>query len=129
MNLEEQVCSLELAEHLQELGVKGKGLFSWFHKWEGSSDKDAGKDNVWLTTDKGYNEKWLCYAFTVAELGEMLPEWVECRKTYDKNHWQCEWERHTSSPIFKTAATEADTRAKMLCFLLENQLIPLPVVH
>ena len=64
MKLEEQVCSLELAKKLKELGVKQDGYFSWeliYKKWEIRPDccyEDL--DNVMVS------------AFTVAELGEIL---------------------------------------------------------
>jgi hypothetical protein len=67
MDLEKQVCSLELAKKLKELGVKQESLFRWemYH---------AG-DRFVLTTDtrrepNEYNEEYA--AFTVAELLSLI---------------------------------------------------------
>jgi hypothetical protein len=35
--LEDQVCSLELAKRLQELGVRQDSYFGWYGKWSGRS--------------------------------------------------------------------------------------------
>lgn len=71
-------------------------------------------------------------AFTVAELGEMLPGQItvneepkcfEVRKRPDIYFVRySEWE-NDNAYIYKTAETEADARAKMLVYLLENKLI------
>jgi hypothetical protein len=61
MELEKQICSLELAKKLKELGVKQDSLFWWVNgrgRME-LHDKHTDSDSV--------------SAFTVAELGEMLP--------------------------------------------------------
>ena len=57
-------------------------------------------------------------AFTVAELGEMLPRL--CSTYKDKSHgvWHCD----NLNEIY-IGDTEADARAKMLCYLLENKLV------
>jgi hypothetical protein len=72
-------------------------------------------------------------AFTVAELGERLPAGVGSRvgsssvvDPSDKN-WVTTWSRIPEWDIdsAKFAKTEADARAKLLIYLLENNLIPL----
>jgi hypothetical protein len=67
MKLEQQVVSLELAKKLKELGVKQESLFYWNrHKSEiswGLSQTNCSKISHWETIS----------AFTVAELGELLP--------------------------------------------------------
>jgi hypothetical protein len=65
-------------------------------------------------------------AFTVAELGQML----QCNKQVHTNYveeegdWVCVY-RDWNGNILMTnnADTEADARAKMLCYLLEKKLI------
>ena len=60
-------------------------------------------------------------AFTTAELGEMLPEDCRTRRSIDeKGKWLVD---ALSTDHFFRADTEADTRAKMLIYLLENKLI------
>lgn len=60
-------------------------------------------------------------AFTVAELGEMLPE-KTCWRGYSNNgnKWGFEF-----GDFRAEAVTEADARGKMLIYLLENKLINL----
>lgn len=73
-----------------------------------------------------------CRAFTVAELGEMLPPGygshkvsdithvTEFQSTFDEAEYSC------TSPYkepYQVAKTEADARAKMLIYLIENKLI------
>lgn len=130
MNLELQVCSLELAKRLKELGVKQESYFLWIiadhpnessgtpfveHRGalEGSYDKTPVCDGWTLTS-------WS--AFTVAELGEMLPDWTETVKRADED-WVCII-RHKHNDIndHSFAETEVDARAKMLIYLLENKL-------
>ncbi len=117
MKVEDQVCSLELAKRLKELGTKQESLFYW--NVQGTLEY-AQKDFIGYTTDIS--------AFTVAELGEMLPaeiggDFIE----YWKKHWQgginymvSHKEQGTSS-----ALTEADARAKCLIHLIENGIVKL----
>lgn len=64
MKLEQQVCSLELSKRLKELGVKQNSHFSW--------EELFGKPEYRL--DVTIHGEHRVSAFTVAELGEMLPE-------------------------------------------------------
>lgn len=115
MKLEDQVCSLELAKQLKELGVKQESIWYW-HKYQ---------DRDWEAT---LAESDLS-AFTVAELGEMLPEFVGSWREHD-NFWHCDnSELGENRRVWLTfnADTEADARAKMLIYLIENKLIKIPV--
>ena len=64
-------------------------------------------------------------AFTIAELGEMLPNTFGTYKS--ENGWNvCEVENGELKNIWALGGdTEADARGKMLCYLLENKLISL----
>src|SRR4051812_36893725 len=71
MKLEQQVCSLELAKRLKELGVKQESLYYWNIR------------HIWIVL-KAIGEPYItrkpedyASAFTVAELGEMLPSEIE----------------------------------------------------
>jgi len=110
MTLENQVCSLDLAKRLKELGVKQESLFWW---------------NQFAQDDLSYNlqaeKSDLCIsAFTCAELGEMLPVeyWEKQGRTIVGTYgfWFGDEEA-----VY--ADTEADARGKMLIYLLENRLI------
>lgn len=127
MRLEEQVVSLELAKRLKELGVKQESIFAW-------CKNELGHITLvylpqWIPQIKKHGEWWA--AFTVAELGEMLPPLCEIKRTRE-NNWRLEYistltvkdgrphfDRHSVR-----ADTEADARAKMLIYLIEQKLIP-----
>lgn len=106
MKLEDQVCSLDLAKRLKELGVK-QGSHFW---WRYTSDMS---DTMLLDRKWESSHFEFVSAFTVAELGTMLkwrsltykaqPQWYEILKD--------------------ETLTEADARAEMLIYLLENKLI------
>jgi hypothetical protein len=115
MKLEQQVCGLELAKRLKELGVEQTSM-AW---WLGSKDNP-----IYFV---GYEEPsehvaWNKYAaFTVAELGEMLPsDKYTSRKVYDQ--WECAFRSIDGDSFEQYADTEADARAKMLIYLIENKL-------
>lgn len=128
MTLENQVVSLELSKKLKELGVRQESLFfrvktlaadGWFYR-------------MW-------NEKMLAEvesvsAFTVAELGEMLP--FELGSRFLSIHedvrggWDIYYEKNSLGAIVSILQMEviwgdtlADALAKMLIYLLENNLI------
>ena len=73
-----------------------------------------------------YGRSLDCAAFTVAELGEMLPPYfcsVDAKAIYK---WTCcKWSHGEISDDIPTtyADTEADARAKMLSYLIENDFI------
>lgn len=138
MELKQQVCSLELAKRLKELGVKQDSLIHWqFFRGCGEN-----KDNWELRHYSDFRksqadpEKELC-AFTVAELGEMLPMEILHNKhnyffetiRYSHNGmWEIVYRDENKSNLvlaMSVANTEADVRAKMLIYLLENHLLTL----
>jgi hypothetical protein len=121
MKLENQVCSLELSKKLKELGVKQESLFWWF------CDGSQAHRIIYGNTDVPMTKYTLHSAFTVAELGELLPLFVDTSKN-DKGEYYTEtiasvlgWK---DDQVF-FEKTEAGARAKMLIYLLENKLITL----
>src|SRR5690348_16233353 len=70
MTIENQVCSLELAKRLKELSVKQESIFMWFTHPK-PADLTWGRDCT-VSTLSSISEHHIS-AFTVAELGEMLP--------------------------------------------------------
>jgi hypothetical protein len=125
MKLEQQVCSLELAKKLKELGVYQGDAINWWIVDIKTGEVTLNR-TVFPTGSQSYS------AFTVAELGEMLPEKV------NKNGIDYFPESDPTGKIktIKYARqedvlhdlgefTEADARAKMLLYLLENGLITL----
>lgn len=136
MKLEQQVSSLELSKRLKELGVKQESYFS-FVQWKDITQKIEIMDSDMIEIDRRDRPQWniLCSAFTVAELGEMLPrsymsmkpDWLTTRK--GEKYGCCDVVRYIKDGCgFDNgflADTEADARAKMLVYLLENKLIEL----
>lgn len=130
MKLEDQVCSLELAKRLKELGVKQESYFSCEL---GPSSWD--KQTPCVIINRGASGEYFCSAFTVAELGEMLPRWVFFKFPNGTGHnlfvdfekqenWRVHY-RFQGSTLnhMEEADTEADARAKMLIYLIEQGLL------
>lgn len=110
--IKHQLCSLELSKRLKELGVKQESYFCW---WQA--------DNL-----ENYS------AFTASELGEILP-----KGTVLTNGNKTFWEICINIPIAENrlhfnkfvsdkikTVNEADARATMIIYLLENNLMELP---
>ncbi len=81
MNLEDQVCSLELSKKLLTLGVKQDSYFVWYG-FENplkaiftESDIDIWRIGTSKDCSKG-GADWVYTAFTAAELGDLLPNGV-----------------------------------------------------
>jgi len=124
MKIEQQVVSLELAKKLKELGVKHDALFSWyvFHATGEATLVKNGGNNQGSDTGKSI----MYHAFTVAELGEMLPirYGSHSRGMRKGKDWICaDYSVHRVYEESGKSDTEADARAKMLIYLLENKLI------
>lgn len=143
MKLEDQLTSLELSRKLEKLGVKQESYFYWWKKQE-----------EWVLAEytrygDGVMDEYVS-AFTVAELGEMLPWRIDIPmseytgvvnsegvsvKDYKlsqlRNFSDSEtfviaycYERQNLEVLIEcTAVTEADARAKCLVYLLENNLL------
>jgi len=130
MKIEQQVVSLELAKKLKELGVKQESVFAY-----------QGQQIVSLPSLSPHEWAKCIPAFTVAELGEMLPKAIKKLSVQGvpqksdyylyiswSDHDQ-KWRYTYSNPTYNACvdmwfeATEADARAKMLVYLLENRLI------
>lgn len=130
MKLEDQVCSLELAQRLKGLGVKQDSWFWWLH------DKDTnweltyhGKDDDWLGMVYHHDTFECVSAFTVAELGEMLiiPNTQTHLMTYrsELKYFGGEIKDIVRKMAWYggTADTEADLRAQTLLHLIKIKVI------
>lgn len=131
MTLEQHVISLELAKKLKELGVKQESVFAWFRndgmsEWELDRYQDDWPKDEWPANDiRQYS------VFTVTELGEILSPHFSSHKCIGQpQQWECcndklEWHCDPKKGIYREAMhaeSEADARAKMLIYLLENNL-------
>ncbi len=124
MKLEDQVCSSELAKRLKELGLEQKSLFwHWQTKIElcGVENDSINMGIPMNEYSKEIDPRYHFYsAFTVAELGEMLPATMMFEK-HRNGEWVC---IDNINPIgLVSNSNEANARAKMLIYLLENGLI------
>jgi hypothetical protein len=139
MKLEDQVCSLELAKRLKELGIKQESEFYWLDGNVMSVDKIEWariEFNSELTT---YSLKEIYSAFTVVELGEGLPDKMEftngteisskgshilyfwCVMGVEKRIYCIGF--YDRPETLQIADTEANARALMLIYLIENGLV------
>lgn len=135
MRIEKQVCSLKLAERLKELGVKQESLYVWLvtAKLDGSCrtetvfSKERAK-NLCITADRGSTSY---DAFSVAELGEMLPTDIGGFESIIQGRWQLQhvieyrMECNVFGGIRFGDVNEANARAKVIIYLLENKLVTL----
>lgn len=137
MKLEQQVCSLELAERLKELGVKQESLFCWKH----NTLSPDGPINEWVISQfpGRMSSDYFIAAFTAAELGEMLPPEINGfvfrhEKYRDKQIPLATVTRHSVGYYelghedeirFEARYGDSDTEvyARMLIYLLENKLV------
>ena len=125
MRLEDQVCSLELAKRLKELGVKQEAAFHWrysdlLEEW-----------SLFRPTKDVTSSKPFYAAFTVAELGEMLPRTILFENYFYSfrviraldGKWWLSYE--TVNKLYKEILddSEADARAKMIVYLIEQGIV------
>ena len=137
MNLESQVCSLELSKELKELGTPQKSILSWIKKTDGTWVITSYYGcSCWVLTRgslEGVNHEESA-AYTVAELGEMLPDKIMSHSAsgQDKNlimykhtdiFFVCV--KHSNGMEFPKffSTNEANARAMMLIYLIKNRLI------
>lgn len=129
MKLEDQVCSLDQAKKLKELGIKQESLFLWV-KRHGCSIEYLAYINAIEISDFEY----FYSAFTVAELGKMLPRSIifECKFYFLNNDFYLDgtssiyYSNDFYTPFDVTGSdNEAYARSKMLICLLENKIIDL----
>lgn len=126
MKLEQQVVRPELAQKLKELRVKQESFFIW----KQCINKQLACYQIpTVSTHKNVDndDEIIASAFTVAELGEMLPASVSFTKEISsgKDNYVCIHWTPEVKEFAVYADTEADARAKMLVYLLENKLITL----
>lgn len=135
MDIENQVCTLEQAKKLKELGVVQESLFDWTieHKKKdynetstqlmgGTFDVRVNHDINWRTWD--FNKRETYSAFTVSELGAMLPD---ADKMEDKleplfieKYGECDKERFNK--YFRSLFNAQDI-CEWVIYLLENNHI------
>ena len=131
MELKNQVCSLELSKKLKELGCKQESLWYWV-EYYGKLDIPIGTPILSLKKDisevvYSESEDVIASAYTAVELGEMLADMVLSEKGMsaysNKRMWQCGYIGKGGDTHWEMDDIEANARAKMRIYLLENKLI------
>ena len=132
MKLSRQVCSLEPAKKLKKLGVKQESVWYWQRKYFKENKNGCFSltdEKIFILKRESYSGGEFYSAFTVAELGEMLPSIdVFTYKNSKQNGYLCLYKPFTMGARMKAECakfgkTEADARAKMLIYLIESKLI------
>jgi len=150
MKLEDQVCSLDLAKRLKELGVKQESYFYWSEvtgEW-----KVIAYDAYWGIDGKGRftgddllkdllsdESEQIVSAFTVAELLEILPPrivkgehpyllYLRKDNLYMYSVQYLNWGRPDDHGVHVLEGWDiekgaANSLAKMLIYLIENNLL------
>lgn len=137
MELSKQVVSLDLARKLKELGVKQEALYFWVF-WDDTVHRLQGTPNGWKLEMRAHRDCESYAAFTVAELGEMLPSSIDARSkkdgrklisyylSYDSAGLVLCYSHHLDirQVLCETASeSEAEARGLMLAYLIENKLV------
>lgn len=111
--LEKQVVSLELSRRLKALGIKQDSMFYW-------EDHPSFLPVLILRRNfERYEDKTDYYsAFTVAELGQLLPRGFRSSKS-NVEDFIIGWKRQVTTPD----KSEADARARMLACIAEKKSV------
>lgn len=134
MTLENQVTSLELSKKLKELGVKQDSLFYWAEKQEHTFIHTSLWQKIAYDVYQTFEPKRttvskptakLYSAYTVAELGELLPEGFVVSKRKDNAGYECYVFKYEKEPFIEAHEirdTLPNTMAATLIYLKENNL-------
>jgi len=126
MKIEDQAVSLELALEMKELGAKQDSIFYWIQ--QGNYINDWSEAFIIPKKERDTYDPTLegdCSAYTVAELGEMLPIFVSVSKMVGMPSlgWRCVFEIPLSEVHNEEADMQADAYAKMWIHLKKEDII------
>ena len=133
MELQQQVTNLELSKRMKELGFKQKS----FARWEVYTDPNTNRKKKLIVLQGGHTFGDVYSAYTVSELGEMLPMYLKIKEEFwdlimikafpeygvryeNSNHIEYIGAEGGAGILDKS---EANARAKMLIYLKENNLL------
>jgi hypothetical protein len=119
--------------------MKNESYFVWWYTEAMATDVKYFPDQDWDKREYSLKPRTAAMkgsgrdlaAFTVAELGEMLPmkiddlHWLKEEKGaagFSVSYNYCVGDGTHHMAVEKTSASEADARAKMLIYLVENKL-------
>lgn len=115
MTLNQQVISLELAKKLKDLGIKQESYFHYYGSDEEIRDEKGYAVSHLKNILNDYSWATKISAFTIAELGEFIIPWFDQEGEFPE----------TISPEKPSDVFSANYYAKVICYLLENNLIQL----
>lgn len=130
MKIELQVCTLEQAKRLNELGiVQGASLF--YYDCGGGIEQLQYNSNI--NPEGHYADALSCFsAFTVSELGTMLPAGYDTMKATVFSGL-CLWHGFdldgNDFPKDSAFHTEAEARATMLIQLIESESVSVEEIN
>jgi hypothetical protein len=123
-NQEHQVTDLRLSKKLKNLGAKQVSAYYWYYL-EAEGIQGGTVSSTPALVDKTYRDEAVrgkyesdsafLSAFSVAELGELLPARVEVENSL--------WRVYYVGDVEVNAVTEVEARALMLIYLLEHNLM------
>jgi len=129
MPLEKQVCSLELAKKLKELGVKQESLFWWSvpvnqtaPEPDFSALEQCKPEVFWGKVNWGKYFEPIA-AFTVAELANELAKRKHCFLPSLNTNFDGGWYYNFFGGATVHEDTLADCMGRMLIYLIENDLL------
>lgn len=116
--VERQVCSLDLAKRLKELGVKQESYFIWFEFPTLTPTVERIETKV-----SASRSEYVIAAFTVTELGDLLGRATndDLTKAYG-DIFNVPDTRFITGTGLQACLTRPDLCAKMLIYLIENKL-------
>lgn len=134
MPLESQLTSLPLSRRLKELNVPQQSQFYWLdgavYGWRPGSIQSARDVRQWKGAKVNFDGEgifvpamsFIYSAFSVAELGLLLPWYMEYGKSNTEGPCFARYILKNEDK-YEEADTEANARALMLIHLRENNLI------
>lgn len=130
MKIENQVCTLQQAKKLKELGVKQESTLYWIHDNQLAYPDNEYNGNKRAVITYGIYGRIgvevtevsiIASAFTVAELGEMIVHNSDRRAVYRIDGvWKFVDEK---TDLWNEFTTEAQARAAILIHLIESSLL------
>ena len=142
MELSKQVCSRQQADRLRELGVTAPSIFYYTIGDKirvKTTDESPVNNNAVPILTEDYIEFTCCHAYTVAELGAMLPDGftykgeksgLRCQHWNKGNdelpYYTCTiypWNSWISATRVFEGNNEAEARAEAVIFFIESKLI------
>lgn len=118
MEIQNQVCTKQQGEKLYSLGIQFAGSYFYWHFGSVSETwviVNKEESNIFPSADYP--------AFTVAELGVMLPALSHSWVTKGNSYFNCSDNFNVGISIVFCENTEAEARAALLIYLLEEKVI------